>query len=109
MAMASTVVKTEPISTMNITGLRHNVARVELAQRVRQRPEQLLGVQQAAADPPRAARRRCRGRRVGRDDSHGFGASSQTLGQRAEGERGQVGQRDQDDGDADEHADEQRL
>ena len=33
---ASTVVKTEPISTMNMTGLRHNVARVELAQRVRQ-------------------------------------------------------------------------
>ena len=35
-AIARTVVKTEPISTMNITGLRHSVRRVELAQRVRQ-------------------------------------------------------------------------
>ena len=46
--IARTVVKTAPISTMNMTGLRHSVRRVELAQRVRRGLPQLLRVEQAA-------------------------------------------------------------
>ncbi len=37
---------------MNITGLRHSVARVELAQRAGVERQQLPGVEQAAGDAP---------------------------------------------------------
>ena len=48
------VVSTAPTSTMNMTGLRHMVARVELAQRAGQRLTELRRVEQAAGDPRRA-------------------------------------------------------
>ncbi len=61
--IASTVVNTAPISTMNMTGLRHMRRRIELPQRVRQGADQLLGVEQAAADLA-VLRGRCLARRL---------------------------------------------
>ncbi len=42
---------TAPISTMNITGLRHSVRGSSLRERVRRRLQQHLRVEQAALDP----------------------------------------------------------
>ena len=57
-AIASTVVKTAPTSTMNMTGLRHSVRGSSLRSASGSDRQQLLGVEQPAADPARAARRR---------------------------------------------------
>ena len=55
-AIARTVVNTAPISTMNMTGLLPQRARVELAQRVRQRRHSCVG----SSRPPPMRRRRLR-------------------------------------------------
>ena len=69
-------------------------ARVELAQRVRQRPQQLPGVEQAAADPvrARAGRRRRVALATAVTDGRRRSQWSQAFGQRAERERREVGQ-----------------
>ena len=99
---ASTVVKTEPTSTMNITGLRHSVRGSSLRERLGQRGEQLPGIEQAAAHAPRRSAVRPGARASG-------GHVMDALRERAEREGRQVGQGDDDQGDADEHPDEQRL
>ena len=59
-ATASTVVNTAPISTMNMTGLRHSVRGSSLRSASGSDVQQLLGVEQAAADPAAGAVGGCR-------------------------------------------------
>ena len=57
---ARTVVKTAPTSTMNITGLRHSVRGSSLRTASGRDRMQLLGVEQAPADPVALGGRACR-------------------------------------------------
>src|SRR5258705_490095 len=107
LAMASTVVKTDPISTMNMTGFRHSVAGFSLRSASGVAFHSCLG---SSRPPP--TRRRAAGAGAATDVTdmgvRFLSGVSEGLGQRAEREGGEVGQGHDDEGDADDHADEQR-
>src|SRR5262249_22125810 len=120
--IARTVVKTEPTSTMNMTGLRHSVLGSSLRSASGVDFPNCFG----SSSPPATRRRgggapaRCakvvtdiafprRGSRASTWAGPVGQPSVQAFGQRAEGEGGQEGQGHQDERDADQHPDEQGL